>query len=75
MASVIAKREKTFDQGELIRVPVPGKPGQSIKLTRAEAEARGLLPASAGGVETKERKPTRNKSRRQVTVKKEASDG
>jgi len=72
---VIAKRDKVFDQGELIRVPVPGKPGQSIKLTRAEAEARGLLPRAADSPETKERKPARNKSRRQATVKKEASDG
>ena len=69
MPIVIAKREKTFDQGELIRVPVPGKPGQSIKLTRAEAKARGLL------VETKEKKPARNKSRKPATGKKEASDG
>jgi len=66
MPIVIAKREKTFDQGELIRVPVPGKPGQSIKLTRAEAKARGLLPASAGGVETKEKKPARNKGRKKT---------
>ena len=65
---VIAKRDKIFDQGELIRVPVPGKPGQSIKLTRAEAIARGLM------VETKEKKPARNKSRKPAGNK-EASDG
>ena len=58
MGVVIGKREKGFDQGKLIRVPVPGKAGQSIKLTRAEAKARGLL------VETKEKKkPVRNKKK------------
>ena len=70
MPTVIAKREKAFDQGELIKVPVPGKPGQSIKMTRAEAKARGLL------VETKEKKPTRNKSKRTYKKKtEEVNDG
>ena len=64
MMIVIAKRDKVFDQGELIRVPIPGHPGQSIKLTRAEAVARGLLPRTADSPETKERKPARNKSRK-----------
>jgi len=70
---VTTRRDKALDQGELVKVPVPGKPGVSMKLTVAEAKARGLLPALAGGVETKERKPARNKGRR-VSKKAEVSD-
>jgi len=63
MAIVIAPRDQKFDKGTLIRVPMPGKPGVYVKMTRAEALARGLL------VETKEKKPRRNKSRKPAANK------
>ena len=73
MPIVIAKRQKVFDQGELIRVPVPGTRGRSIKLTRAEAKARGLLPRTADSPKTKEKKGLgRNKARRPAKESSEA---
>jgi len=64
---VTSRRDKAFDQGEKVLIPVPGKPGVSIKMTKAEAKARGLLPGTprtADSPETKERKPSRNKGRK-----------
>jgi len=71
MAIVIGKRDKTLDKGALVRVPVPGKPGRYYKMTRAEALARGRLPA---GAETKARPKSRNKSRRKSAARAASAD-
>ncbi len=59
MGLTIEARDTTFDRGEMIRVPISGRPGSFVRMTRAEAKARGLIPT------TKEKKtPVRNKARR-----------
>lgn len=46
--------------GDVVRVPVPGKKGVSVKILREDAIAQGLL---------KEQEPTKNKARTPAKTK------
>ena len=48
--------------GDVVRVPVPGKPGVFIKMHRADAIAQGLLKEQEP-VKNKKRSPAKNKGR------------
>ena len=57
--------------GDVVRVPVPGKPGVCRKMLREDAIAQGLFKEEKP-VENKKRAPAKNKGRKKVT---EVNDG
>ena len=66
-----AEWQRVKPGGDLVRVPVPGKPGVCRKMLREDAIAQGLLKEQEPA-ENKKRAPAKNKGRKKAV---EVNDG